>query len=486
MTTAKEKGLNSAAQKWFESLGYGDITLSTPMDPYVQLWWDAIKQEDTNGFYWLDEPDQKGKKNRIKVRSCTPASMVCEDMAGLIYNETASISLDECDDPNTIEWLDEWLDATAWNDRAPLAIGRMCSTGTAAWALHIANVSEIGRSEFLKVQPVRYDARSIIPLSWVMEECIDCAFMSEAYIRGERLTQIEVHKRDDMTGNYLIYCAFFNDAGDRVVPPGYLEADKAIDTQQTYPTFSLIKLAFDNTYWEYSPMGVALFHDAIDVLHTVDLAFNNLGDDIIMGRKLLAFPESMLTKDEQGNPEVPTLTGKRFFLSVKSNTYDDKLGVYEYNPSLRADENTKILTMALQMLGKRVGFGSKAYSIDQSGGLTTATQVASDNSEMMRAVRRHEHVIKPAIQSLITAACGVHRNLSTRSLADIAGDVNVVLGDSIMQDDDSLRERDRADVAAGLLEPWRYMVRWQGYTEEEAKEAQGMSADQALNEPIEF
>ena len=232
-------------------------------------------------------------------------------------------------------------------------------------------------------------------------------------------------------------------------------------------------------------MGVALFHDAIDALQTVDLAFNNLGDDLIMGRKLLALPESMLTKDENGNAQVPMLSGKRFFLGVKSNTYDDKMVVYEYNPSLRVDENREALSTALQMLGKRIGFGIKAYALDDQGGITTAKQVAADNSEMMRAVRRHEHIIKPAIQSLLTAACGIYRELGTAKLEDIAGQVNVVLGDSIMQDDDSLRERDRADVAAGLLEPWRYMVRWQGYTEGEAKAVQGVNDDSALNIPIE-
>lgn len=50
------------------------------------------------------------------------------------------------------------------------------------------------------------------------------------------------------------------------------------------------------------------------------------------------------------------------------------------------------------------------------------------------------------------------------------------MGDNIMDDDDTLRERDRADVAAGLLEPWRYMVRWQGYTEEDAKAATDAAA----------
>ena len=78
-------------------------------------------------------------------------------------------------------------------------------------------------------------------------------------------------------------------------------------------------------------------------------------------------------------------------------------------------------------------------------------------------------------------ACGVGlfapcRTLGTASIPDMTGQVQVVMGDNIMDDDDTLRERDRADVAAGLLEPWRYMVRWQGYTEEDAKAATSATA----------
>lgn len=480
-----DKGLNSEASKWFASLGYDNADLHTPMDSYITNWWSYIQQE-SNPFYWLEEPDAQNpaKKNKIKVRSCTPASMVCDDMAGLIYNEIASISLDEIDDKATVDWLEQWLDVTMWHDRAPLAIGRMCSTGTAAWALHVSGFTETGKSPVLKVRPMRYDARSIIPLSWEADDCIDCAFLADVYIRGNKCTQIEVHQRGD-DGNYQIYCGFFDDTGKQFVPAGYLDSNTSVNTKQPYPTFSLIRLAFDNPYWDYSPMGVALFHDAIDALQTVDIAFDNMGSDVVMGRKLLVLPESMLSKDEYGNAQVPMITGKRFFVAAKSNTYDDKARVFEYNPSLRTEENRQALSTALQMLGKRIGFGIKAYALDDQGGITTAKQVAADNSEMMRAVRRHEHIIKPAIQSLITAACGIYRELGTTPLVDIAGQVNVVLGDSIMQDDDSLRERDRADVAAGLLEPWKYMVRWQGYTEEEAKEAQGALDDAALSVPIE-
>ncbi len=122
-----DKGLNSEASKWFASLGYDNADLHTPMDSYIDTWWSYIRQEG-NPFYWLEEPDTQNpaKKNKIKVRSCTPASMICDDMAGLIYNETASISLDEVEDGTTVDWLEQWLDVTMWHDRAPLAIGRMC------------------------------------------------------------------------------------------------------------------------------------------------------------------------------------------------------------------------------------------------------------------------------------------------------------------------------------------------------------------------
>ena len=464
--------LGGAVAEWLGQLGYPAASLATPMDAAVGMWWSYLTTEAK--FYVREERDQNGRPVKVPVRSCTPADMVCADMASLIYNERAQISVPE--DERADGWLQGWLGRTAWHDRAPLAIERMCGTGTAAWALHIRGVQEIGRSSALSVEPIRYDARSIVPLSWEVDRCTDCAFVADVWLRGERCTQVEVHRPQD-NGDYEIMCAFFGEDGDRIEPPGYLDGDRSVATRQKSPTFSLIRLAKDNRIWDYSPMGVALFSDAIGALETVDLAFDMIGNDLVLGRKMLALPESMMHRDADGSLHLPMLEGQQFFLGLRdANVYDGKLGVYEYNPDLRADDDRQMLATALQMLGKRVGFGMKCYALDSQGGITTAKQVASDNAEMMRTVRRHEHLIRPAIASLMAAACGIYRGLSSegRGLPDIAGQVSVELGDSIMQDDDSLRERDRADVAAVLLEPWKYMVRWQGYTEEEAKAAQGM------------
>lgn len=465
------------AAKWLQSMGYPAASLATPMDGIVSTWWSYLRAEAE--FYTREETDERGAVNRIKVRSCTPADMVCTDLANMLYNEKATVSLTEADDAAQA-WLDGWLNRTAWGDRAPLAMKRMCATGTAAWALHVRGASEVGQSESLQVDPIRYDARSIVPLAWDDTGCTECAFVSPLYIDGERCHQVELHRPDDADGNYRIMCSFYDSSGEQIAPVGYLQPDEALDTKQPLPTFQLIRLAEDNPWWDYSPMGVALFASAIDAIETVDLAFDALGNEITLGKKMLLLPESMFSRTEQGVLQVPHMSGQQFFLATESNAYDGQAGVFEYNPSIRATEDRQMLATALQMLGKRVGFGTKAYALDASGNITTAKQVASDNAEIMRTVRKHEHVIEPAVRKLIEAAASVHRTLGTAALPDITGKVQVVLGDSIIEDDDTLRERDRADVAAGLLEPWRYMVRWQGYTEEEARAATQAAAEEPL------
>lgn len=460
----EETTTSGAISKWLATLGYPAASLETPMQPHIARWWGYLEREAD--FFHRTERLQDGSSVDVRLRSCSPAAMVVDDLAALIYNERAQISVP--DDAEADAWLAKWLESVAWADRAPLAIGRMCGTGTAAWALHIRGLQAFGRSSQLQVEPARYDARSIVPLSWEADRCTDCAFIASAYVKGARLTQVEVHRPQDC-GDYELMCAFFDDTGERVEPAGFLDADKAVSTKQQNPTFSLIRPADDNRYWDYSPMGVAVFNGKEDVLETVDLAFNALGDEIVLGRKMLALPEAMMGRDTAGNLVLPWEEGQRFFLAAKGTTYDDKLGVYEYNPAIRSEEDRQMLETALQMLGKRMGFGMKYYALDAAGGITTAKQVASDNAELMRTVRRHEHVIAPAIASLMAAAAGIYRSLSTERVPDITGAVEVVLGDSIIQDEDSLRERDRADVAAGLLEPWRYMVRWQGYSEEDAR-----------------
>lgn len=476
-------GWRGAAERWLQGLGYPAACIETPMSGFVDEWWRYYRSEAD--FYVSELRDVNGTPHTVKVRSCTPARMVCEDMAGLIYNERASVSVAEDGQAGqAAEWLAGWLARTRFDDGAPQLVQRMCATGTGAWALHLRGVQVVGKSPGLGVSPQRYDARHIAPLDWDGEECTACAFVSQVAVRGELLTQVEVHRPNDR-GDYEIMTRFFRDDGETVVPDGY--SGGAISTRQPRKTFELVTLALDNPYWEGSPFGVALFDAALGAIETTELAFDNIGNELVLGRKMVMIPEAMLRRDEAtGRMMLPQEERLQFYVALKDATVyaDGRPMITEYNPSLRADEDVRMLSTALQVLGKRCGFGTKYYALDESGGVATAKQVASDNAEMMRTVHKHEQIVHPAIEGIVTAAASVFRSLGGLAIPDIEGAVNVVMGDSIIQDDDSLRERDRADVAAGLLAPWRYMVRWQGYSEDEAREECGL-ADASSALPVE-
>ena len=60
----------------------------------------------------------------------------------------------------------------------------------------------------------------------------------------------------------------------------------------------------------------------------------------------------------------------------------------------RTDAQAKALRTALQMLGDLCGFGITYFDFDGAGYVRTATEVPSDNSALMRNIRRHEHVLE--------------------------------------------------------------------------------------------
>ena len=84
-------GWRGAAERWLQGLGYPAACIDTPMSGLVDEWWRYYRSEAD--FYSNEVRDVNGTPHTVKVRSCTPARMVCEDMAGLIYNERASVSV---------------------------------------------------------------------------------------------------------------------------------------------------------------------------------------------------------------------------------------------------------------------------------------------------------------------------------------------------------------------------------------------------------
>lgn len=470
-------------RSWLAELGYKDIC-TNPMAEQVETWWGWYTA--TNDFY---AKDTYASGRHFKVRRITtrPAEMVCEDMASFLFNERTAIGITGDDEPGITEasdWLKQWVESVNLVEVANRSIERTMALGTGAWALGVADINEDGTANTdTRITLSRFDARYITPLDYDEDSCTACLFRSMSVIDGKRLHQLQVYRKGE-SGTYEIHTAFFNNSRQQVAPEGYTTY---FDTGSKTQPFALFRPALQNNYLEFHPFGVSLFDRALGAVRLVDLAADNLNRDIYLGQKMVFLPAGMLEHDEDKNVVIPRAQDQQVFVAFDDNNVTgDGQKPYEYNPDLRVEENRLALKTALEMLGQRVGFGEDYYGLDERGNIRarTATEVSSDNSVLMRTIHRHEGAIRPAVETICTAAVEMAAGIYGRPFPDVTGRIQIDFGDSIIEDDSAVRARDRADVAAGLMPGWKYIETWQAVPEEEAREiyadAQGLSLGNEL------
>ena len=231
------------------------------------------------------------------------------------------------------------------------------------------------------------------------------------------------------------------------------------ETGSVWPTFAIVRPAIDNTRVEMSPYGQSVFADAIDAIQTVDLAFDAMISEVDNGKMRVFLSDAMFDQEDGRGRKVSIPFGRQgctVFRKVMS-TEDT---IQEFVPQLRTDAQAKALRTALQMLGDLRGFGISYFDFDGAGYVKTATEVSSDNSALMRNIRRHEHVLEKAVAGICRAVMAASRSLGV-NLPD-EGDVRVNFDDSIITDTAAEKQQDMAEVAAGLMTSDEYRAKWRG------------------------
>jgi hypothetical protein len=189
--------------------------------------------------------------------------------------------------------------------------------------------------------------------------------------------------------------------------PGVAEE---VGTGSVGPTFGIVRPAVPNTRVDFSPYGQSVFADAG---RRVPIPFGK-GDCTV-------FRKVMSTEDT----------------------------IQEFAPALRTGAQGKAFRLALQVLGDLVGLGTNYFDLDNVGYVKTATEVSSDNSALIRNIRKNENNLQGALVGVSRATMAYERSIG-KSLPE-EGDVSAIFDDSIIQDRASEKQQDMAEVAAGLM-----------------------------------
>ncbi len=396
-----------------------------------------------------------------------------------------------CEDQRTTDWVNSFLSSTNCMSAAQATMVRAFGLGTGAWALWV----DLDRK---KVRVRHYDARMVIPLTWDEDGVIECAFVTRAFYRGKAVDQLQMHLKGGMgfsagssspsnsslspehsdalldmesDGTYRIVTVCFDHEGNELAPGGVAPV---FDTGCAFPTFGIVKPAVTNTRVDMSPYGQSVFADAVDAVQAVDLTFDALVSEIDVSKMRVFLSDVLFDREKSGDKTISIPFGKSdctVFRKVMS-TEDT---IQEFAPALRTSSQSEAFRIALQMLGDLTGFGIGYFDFDESHGyVRTATEVSSDNSALMRNIRRHENALQDPIVAIARAVMAVSRGFG-ESIPD-EGAMRVMYDDSIVQDVAAEKEQDMREVDV-TMNAWEYRAKWYGEDEKTAKaRARGLKA----------
>lgn len=440
---ANECWVPERARGYMRAQGFSTRALED-MEPHVREWDSWMRA--VGEFYDYRDTDGFGRVYQVHRRTIMPAMRVCREWGSLLLDEKTTVA---CGDQRCTDWLGSFFLASNFWGRAQGTVARAFGVGTGAFALWL----DVGRKS-IKVR--HYDARMVVPLSWDSEGITECAFVTRAFLNGEAIDQVQMHEVGG-DGAYLIRTACFDKDGREVSVPG---VSPEVKTESMFPTFGIVRPAVPNTRVDFSPYGQSMFADAIDAVQSVDLAYDALINEIDTGKMQVFLSDVMF--DQEKTPDgrrVPIPFGKgdcTVFRKVMS-TEDT---ITEFAPALRTEAQGKAFRLALQVLGDLVGLGVNYFDTDNVGYVKTATKVSSDNSALMRNIRKNESALTGALVGISRAVMACARNMGLE-LPD-EGDVSVIFDDSIIQDTASEKQQDMAEVATELLTREEFRTKWYG------------------------
>ena len=365
-------------------------------------------------------------------------------------------------------------------------IEKMYALGTSAIAIDLdaVNVDDMGNitaTADSKIRLKQYNAMQIIPISWHNNIIDEVAFVSNINVSGKEYTTLSVHKKEN--GTYVIYNTILNKDFKEVTLDNVNTA-KVVKTNSEKPLFIIFKTNIDNNIDLDSPLGLSVYADAIDSLKGVDTIYDRAIYEIISGQRLVLMNKALLTTDADGKCIVPQ-DERQYFMNFLG---DDALAnisefVKDFTPNFRTDALDKELQNQLNMLSFKCGLGTQYYRMDKSGNVT-ATEFLGSRQDFVRNVGIMNKTIVSELKSLFSEILWVGQNLLGKNV-NADAKIIVTVKDGLITSDKEEKESDRADVAAGLMSKLDYIMKWQGLTEEQAREKlEQMKEEQSKMEEI--
>ena len=467
------------------------MTVLGPIDDIDRklMFWRAWYLGKVDGFH--DYPIYNGKvKRNVERKSLHMAKRVAQRWADLLLNEKVEVNAAvpgpdgaPADDGYTERRLRELMHEVNFYVRGNNLI-------ETAFAMGGGFFIEFWDGERTAVKYITQD--NFYPLAYDSGRLTEAAFASRKHIGDKAYIYVETHRKNDR-GTYTIENILLEtvtapvSAGGIILSTGSAETagasigglreaspavyeeqgvERVVETDSTEPLFQMIRPNIANVEDFDSPYGTSVYHGAVDIFKSIDTIYDSYYKEFLLGKKRIFARDGVtnIAIDPETGNQIPVFDPQdEVFYSLPG---DDVAPIQEVNGALRVAEHNTALQTQLNLLSSATGLGDSGFTW-QRDGVSTATQIISENSDMFRTLKKHELVLREAVVGLAKGLLYIESRYKDPALRPDV-EITVDFDDSIIEDTAEIRRQAMLELQTGLIDPIEYYQRVYHMTEDQA------------------
>ena len=397
------------------------------------------------------------KKLELERKTLNLPAKVCQRWADLLLNEKVEIN---ASDEYTQEKLNHLLKQVNFKVRG----NNLLET---AFALGGGFLIQYWDGE--KTSQKYITQEYMYPITYDSGRLTEAAFSSKKTIDGKTYVYLETHLKGD-NGTYVVDNALlktndekYGDGGGLVeVEEPFYEEHGIIpkwETGSATPLFQRIAPNVANRDDFNSPWGTSVYSGAVDIFASCDAIYDSFYKEFLLGKKRIFVTDGVANINyvkKGDNVETVEVFDPNDEVFYRIPDMDE--GVPPIQPvemTLRVGDHSTAIQTQLNLLSQAVGFGSDGFKWDV-GGVTTATQVISQNSEMFRTIKKHEAVLEDALIDMAKGLLYVEAVFGGDTAIKLDAEITVDFDDSIIEDTAEIKRQALLELNVGLISMTEY------------------------------
>lgn len=406
----------------------------------------------------------------LEKKSLQMPKKVCEDWADILANEKLEIRLANDKDNKVISQI---LKDNKFHPLLSNAVEKSFALSFGIITASVINLEVGENTKLLRATPdtrikLKYiSADKVVPITIEDNELKECAFVYS----NTRETTIVIYVLDEKNEYKIINLLFDNKTPD--IPKVSYE----FNTGYKDVPFATIRPNINVNTFGLDMVGMSIYGNSIDTFKVIDDIFDSMGDEFPLARRRLFISTEAYDEVARINNNGDVEFTKTFdvtsslFYRLVNNDPSSNTPIQDVASPIRDQAYSNGLNLALNILSKQVGFGTQRYKFDPVT-YQTATSVISANQDLAQSMTKHATLLKEELTSLIMFIKYLNNNFTlNEKFSDFKNtDVLINFDDSVIEDNASKMERDKADVTANIMSIPEYRAKWYGETIEEATE----------------